>query len=87
MAEKRVPLRKCLGCNTSKAKKELIRVLRTPEGNVLVDKTGKQNGRGAYLCDNAECFKKARKSKALDRALEITIPEEVYDALLKEMSN
>ncbi len=87
MAEKRVPLRKCLGCNTQKPKKELIRVLRTPEGKILVDKTGKQNGRGAYLCDNKDCLLKLKKTKALDRMLESTVPEEVYDALLEEMSN
>ena len=87
MAEKKVPLRKCLGCNLQKPKKELIRVLRTPEGNIIIDRTGRQNGRGAYLCDNTECLAKLRKNGALDRVLDTHIPTEIYDALLKEMSN
>ena len=66
-------------------KKELLRVIRTPEEEVVLDSTGKMNGRGAYLCPNPECLKKARKAKSLDRSLEVTIPEEVYDRLDREM--
>ncbi len=85
MAEKKVPLRRCAGCNEQKSKKELIRVVRTPEGNILVDKTGKANGRGVYLCPDATCLKKARKAKRLERNLEVTIPEEIWEGLEKEV--
>lgn len=68
-----------------KPKKELIRVLKTPEGEVILDKTGKKNGRGAYLCNSPSCFMAARKSKGLERSLQIKIPEEVYEILEKEM--
>ncbi|MBQ6106031.1 MAG: YlxR family protein [Lachnospiraceae bacterium] len=83
---KKIPLRKCTGCGESKPKKELIRVIRTPEETVEIDRTGKKNGRGAYLCDNIECFLKAKKSHAIERSLEITFSEELYEALEKEMS-
>ena len=83
---KKIPLRKCTGCGESKPKKELIRVIRTPEETVEIDRTGKKNGRGAYLCDNIECFLKAKKSHAIERSLDITFSEELYDALEKEMS-
>ncbi len=85
MADKKIPLRKCTGCQEMFPKKELIRVIRTPENEILIDKTGKKNGRGAYLCNNIDCFRKARKTKGLDRSLEVAIPEEVYDMLEKEM--
>ena len=78
---KKVPMRKCLGCNEMKSKKELIRAVRTPEGQVILDLTGKANGRGAYLCPSMDCFTKARKTKRLERALETAIPEEVYAAM------
>ena len=78
-------MRTCVGCREQKAKKELIRVVRTPEGAVTLDFGGKMNGRGAYLCPNPECLKKAIRSKALDRSLEVEIPEEVYGRLQKEM--
>ena len=74
-----------MGCRERKAKKELIRVVRTPEGNVQVDFGGKVNGRGAYLCPDPECLRKAQRSKALERSLEIAIPEEVYARLEKEI--
>jgi predicted RNA-binding protein YlxR (DUF448 family) len=74
-----------MGCRERKAKKELIRVVRTPEGTVNLDFGGKMNGRGAYICPQMECLKKALKSKALDRSLEVTIPQDVYDRLEKEM--
>ena len=85
MANKKIPMRQCVGCGEMKAKKELLRVLKTEDG-VLLDATGKKNGRGAYICANTECLKKARKSKGLERSLKVAIPEEVYDNLEKEMS-
>ena len=83
--QKKIPQRQCMGCRERKAKRELIRVVRTPEGGVSLAFGGKMNGRGAYLCPNPDCLKKALRSKALDRSLEVTIPEEVYDRLAKEM--
>jgi predicted RNA-binding protein YlxR (DUF448 family) len=74
-----------MGCRERKAKKELIRVVRGTDGTVSLDFSGKLNGRGAYICPNLECLKKAQKSKALDRSLEVTIPDEVYARLLREM--
>ena len=85
MAEKKIPLRKCTGCNEMKPKKELIRVLKTPEDEIVLDKTGKKNGRGAYLCNSLECFKKAVKTKGLERSLQIKIPEGIYESLEKEL--
>ena len=83
--QKKIPQRQCMGCRERKAKKELIRVVRMTDGAVSLDFSGKLNGRGAYICPDAECLKKARKAKSLDRSLEVTIPEEVYDRLEKEM--
>ena len=83
--QKKIPMRQCMGCRERREKRELIRVVRCSDGSVSLDFSGKLNGRGAYLCPNMECLKKAQKSKALDRSLEVTIPEEVYDRLLKEM--
>ena len=83
--QKKVPQRQCMGCRERKAKRDLIRVVRTPEGNVCLDFGGKMNVRGAYLCPDPECLKKALRSKALDRSLEVTIPEEVIARLEKEM--
>ena len=83
--QKKIPQRQCMGCRERKAKREMIRVVRSPEGNVSLDFGGKMNGRGAYICPNSECLKKAIRSKALDRSLEVTIPEEVYARLEKEM--
>ena len=83
--QKKIPQRQCMGCRERRAKKEMIRVVRTPEGAVTLDFGGKMNGRGAYLCPNPECLKKAIRSKALDRSLEVEIPEEVYGRLQKEM--
>lgn len=84
---KKTPLRQCVGCREMMPKKELLRVIRTPEEEVILDSTGKQNGRGAYLCKSVECFKKARKTKGLERSLKVAIPEEVYDKLEKEMDH
>ena len=85
MANKKMPMRQCVGCGEMKAKKELIRVIKTEE-EVLLDTTGRKNGRGAYICANPECLKKARKSKGLERSLKASIPDEVYENLEKEMS-
>ena len=85
--QKKIPMRQCMGCRERRAKRELIRVVRCTDGSVSLDFSGKLNGRGAYICPNLECLKKARKSKALDRSLEVTIPEEVYDRLQKEMED
>ena len=83
--QKKIPQRQCMGCRERKPKKEMIRIVRTPEGVVTLDFSGKMNGRGAYICPDPACLKKVQKSKALDRSLEVTIPEEVYDRLVKEM--
>ena len=85
MANKKIPMRQCVGCGEMMAKKELIRVIKTEE-EVLLDTTGRKNGRGAYICANPECLKKARKSKGLERSLKASIPDEVYENLEKEMS-
>lgn len=83
--EKKIPQRQCMGCRERKQKRELIRVVRSPEGTVSLDFRGKAPGRGAYLCPNPECLKKAIRSKALERSLEIPIPEEIYTRLEQEM--
>ena len=82
---KKIPLRQCIGCGEMKGKKEMLRVLRTEEEGIILDATGKKNGRGAYICPNIEKKKKARKSKGLDRAFKMTVPDEVYDSLTKEI--
>ena len=82
---RKIPQRQCVGCRTMRDKKELRRVVRTPEGEIVLDLTGKKSGRGAYLCPDPACLKKARRSRALERALEVSIPESVYDELEKEM--
>ena len=82
---KKIPQRQCMGCRERRAKREMIRVVRSPEGNVSLDFGGKMNGRGAYICPDPECLKKAIRTKALDRSLEVTIPEEVYARLNREM--
>ena len=83
--QKKIPQRQCMGCRERKEKRAMIRVVRTPEGEVTLDFSGKKNGRGAYICPNPDCLKKALRSKALDRSLEVTIPEDVYVRLEKEM--
>ena len=85
MANKKIPLRQCVGCVEMKAKKELIRVIKNDEG-VFLDASGRKNGRGAYICANTDCLEKARKSKGLERSLKVAIPDEVYENLEKEMS-
>ena len=78
---KKIPMRMCVACREMKPKKDLIRIVRTPEGAVVLDSTGKRSGRGAYVCPDPACLTKARKSRALERAFETEIPREVYDAL------
>ena len=81
---KKVPMRQCVGCGEMKGKKEMMRVLKTAEGDIVLDVTGKKNGRGAYLCKSMECMKKAVKSKGLERSFKMNIPNEVYDSLERE---
>ena len=85
MRTKKVPLRKCMGCGEMKAKKELVRVVRSPEGEISLDFRGKAPGRGAYVCPQAECLRRAIKSRALERGLDCQIPQEIYDQLLLRM--
>lgn len=83
---KKTPLRRCIGCNEMKDKKSLIRVIKSPEGNIQLDPTGKANGRGAYVCKDSECLIKAIKSKGLDRSFKVHISDEIYDKLKEELS-
>ena len=85
MGINKVPLRQCIGCQEMKSKKEMIRVIKTAEDEIMLDATGRKNGRGAYLCPSMECFKKAVKSKGLERSFKMAIPKEVYETLEKEM--
>ena len=85
MQQKKIPMRQCLGCREMKPKKELIRVVRSPEGEISLDFRGKANGRGAYVCPDPACLKKAIRAKALERALETGIPEEIYALLTAQM--
>ena len=87
MPAKKVPLRQCTGCREMKEKKQLIRVIRTPEGEILLDATGRKNGRGAYLCPDVECLRKARRSKGLERTLKCPVPAEIYDQLEEEIGS
>lgn len=87
MKVKKIPLRMCTGCMEMKPKKELIRVVKSPEGEVSVDLTGKRSGRGAYVCKNEECLEKAFKAKRLSRNLDTQISEEVYNRLREEINN
>lgn len=83
--QRKIPVRMCAGCAEHKPKKELVRVVRTPEGEVVLDLTGKKSGRGAYVCPRLDCLKKARKARRFERSLECAIPEEVYDRMEREM--
>lgn len=85
MANKKLPMRKCVGCQEMKNKKEMIRVVKTPEEEFILDATGKKNGRGAYLCASQECLAKAVRSKGLERSFKQSIPQEVYEELSEEM--
>lgn len=83
---RKIPMRQCLGCNEHKPKQELLRVVRSPEGEVSLDFTGKKSGRGAYICRDVKCLRRARKSRRLERNLECDIPESVYDTMEQELS-
>ena len=83
---RKLPMRQCTGCGEKKEKRDSIRIIRTPENEIQVDFTGKKNGRGAYICNSTECLKLAKKRKSLERSLKLTIPEEVYEKLEKEMT-
>ena len=85
MKPKKTPERQCLGCNEHKPKIELLRVVKTPDGEIVLDFTGKKSGRGAYICRDVKCLKKARKSKRIDANLGISVPEEVYDKMESEL--
>ena len=85
MKPRKIPLRRCSGCGESKPKRELVRVVRAQDGTVSLDLTGKKPGRGAYVCPRAACLAKARKAKRIERALEVSIPEEIYDAMTAEI--
>lgn len=82
---KKVPLRQCIGCQEMKSKKEMIRVIKTAGDEIVLDATGRKNGRGAYLCPSMECLEKAVKSRGLERSFKMAIPKEVYETLEKEM--
>ncbi|MCI8418538.1 MAG: YlxR family protein [Lachnospiraceae bacterium] len=82
---RKVPMRQCVGCGEMKSKKEMLRVLKTTENEILLDATGRKNGRGAYLCFSRDCLRRAIRGKGLERSLKMSIPEEVYDRLEKEM--
>ena len=85
MQNKHIPMRMCTGCGEMKEKRQLIRVVKSSDGEISLDKTGKKNGRGAYICHNAACLKKARKNKRIERAFEVTIPDEIYDRMEEEI--
>ena len=82
---KQMPVRQCIGCREMKPKNELVRIIRTPENDICLDKTGKKNGRGAYLCQSRACYDKAVKSKGIERSLKVSIPKEIYDAIGEEL--
>lgn len=84
---KKIPLRKCTGCQEMKSKKEMVRILRTSDGEIVLDLTGRMNGRGAYVCHSMDCFEKAAKSKGLERSLKMKVPEETYESLKKEIGS
>ncbi len=85
MSTRKVPLRQCIGCGEMKSKKEMVRILRTESGEIVLDATGKKNGRGAYLCPRMDCLRRAAKSKGIERSFKMPVPQEVYAALEKEM--
>ena len=87
MQQKKIPMRKCTGCNEMKPKKELVRVVKSPDGEISMDLTGKKSGRGAYVCHSKKCLTAAIKAKRLERAFECSIPAEVYERLEGEMSD
>lgn len=87
MKSKKVPLRKCVGCMEQKSKKELIRIVKSKDGVINVDFTGKAHGRGAYICPDIDCLEKAQKKKALSKAFQGEVSKEIYDSLIQELKN
>lgn len=87
MLQKKIPMRMCLGCNEMKSKREMIRVVHQKDGTILLDATGKQAGRGAYICPQLACLQKARKARRLEKAFSCKISEEIYDALEQSMQD
>lgn len=87
MQKRKIPTRMCLGCHEMKPKAELVRVVKDKENNVFLDLTGKANGRGAYICKDIKCLQKARKSKAINRAFSMEVPEEIYDRMEAELTD
>lgn len=85
LSTKKIPQRQCIGCGGMKSKKEMIRILKTTEDEIVIDATGRRNGRGAYICPSMDCYKKAVKSRGLERSLKMPIPRTVYETLEKEM--
>ena len=83
--QKKIPTRKCVGCGEMRDKKEMIRVIKTPEGEIRLDVTGRANGRGAYICNSAECLKKAVKNRGLEKSLKAQIPEDILEQMNKEL--
>ncbi len=86
MKKRKIPLRKCVGCNEQKSKKEFIRIVKNKEGDISIDFTSKAHGRGAYICPSIDCLKAAQKKKSLNRAFEQEIPKEIYERLIEELS-
>ena len=86
MKPRKIPMRMCVGCREMKEKRELIRIVRTPEGETLIDPTGKKSGRGAYVCRSPECLKRAIKQKQLERQLQVSLTDEVNEALMAEIN-
>lgn len=84
--QKKIPVRRCVGCNAQRSKRELVRVVRSPEGEISIDLRGKAPGRGAYLCPSAACLAKARKAKRLERTFAVPIPDGIYDRLTEEIA-
>lgn len=82
---KKIPMRQCVGCHNMVSKREMIRIIKTSEGEIMLDETGKKNGRGAYLCRSADCLQKAVKNHSLERSLKVNIPSDVYDSLKEEL--
>ena len=87
MTPKKQPIRQCMGCNEMKPKKELVRIVKTPEGNIMLDRSGKLNGRGAYICHSTDCYKKAVKTKRLERVFSLAIPQNVSEQIEKELAD
>lgn len=87
MKQKKIPMRRCTGCNEQKPKNQLVRVVKSSDGEVSLDTTGKKSGRGAYICNNTDCLQKAKKSHRIERAFEMTIPDSVYAQMEEQIKN